>query len=167
VLRSVTGRAVRGHVAVTLLAALGLEVLGPWLLSTIYGQEFLGAAKVFRILIPAKALSGTAEVLHSSLMALDRPGLDSVIQGIGVGLAAPLILVLTPRYGLEGVGLALLVSAAAQFVLAVLSFPLILKARVPRLWPTQADVAAIAAAIAAASSRSGESEHHLRRRRDG
>jgi O-antigen/teichoic acid export membrane protein len=161
---ALTGQAVRGNVVVTLLAALGLEVLGPWLLSTIYGQEFLGAVKVFRILIPAMALSGTAQVLLRSFMALDRPGLVSVIQGIGVGLTAPLILVLTPRYDLEGVGLALLISGAAQFVLAVLSFPLILKVRVPRLWPTQADISAFAAAIESASSRSGESEHHLRRR---
>jgi enterobacterial common antigen flippase len=58
----------------------------------------------------------------------------------------PLLLMLVPRYGLEGVGSALLISATVRFVIVLASFPLILKVRVPRLILTSADLAAIAAA---------------------
>jgi O-antigen/teichoic acid export membrane protein len=49
-------------------------------------------------------------------------------------------LVLVTRYGLKGAGFALLISALAQLTFAYLSFPLVLKARPPRLWLSRAEI---------------------------
>jgi O-antigen/teichoic acid export membrane protein len=138
-----TARAARVSAAVTLLAAAGLALFGPWALGLLYGQEYLGAVAVFNILVLEVVLSGTARVLAQVFRALDRPGLVAVLQAAGLGLSVPLLMVLVPLYGLTGAGLALLISAAVRLVLVMLSFPLVLKAPVPRPWLTRTDLAAI------------------------
>ena len=79
-------------------------------------------------------LSGTAWVLAQTFMALDRPGVVTILQGLVVGLSIPLLMWLVPRYGLEGAGIALLVSALVRFIFVYASFPLVLKVSPPRLW---------------------------------
>lgn len=133
------GKGARVSIAMNLLAAVGLALLGPWVLGLVYGQEFLSAVPVFRILLLEVVLGGAAWVLAYAFMALDRPGTVSLMQGVGRGLSVPLLLVLVPRYGLEGAGLAVLLATAARLVFVIISFPLILKTRVPRLWPRRAD----------------------------
>lgn len=133
------GRGARVSIAINLLAAVGLALLGPWVLGLVYGQEFLSAVPVFRILLLEAVLGGAAWVLAYAFMALDRPGTVSLMQGIGRGMSVPLLLVLVPLYGLEGAGLAVLLSTMARLVFVTISFPLILKTRVPRLWPRRAD----------------------------
>ena len=136
---ALVARGARVSITVTLLAAVGLVLLGPWVLNLLYGQDFLSAVPVFRILLLESVLGGAAWVLAQAFMALDKPGTVSLMQGIGRGLSVPLLLVLVPRYGLEGAGLAVLVSTVIKLVFVIVSFPLILKTRVPRLWPKRAD----------------------------
>jgi antigen flippase len=140
---ALAGFAMRASTTVTLLSAIGLAVLGPWVLGLLYGQEYSGAVTVFRLLLLHVVISGAAWVLAQALMALNRPGMVTMLQGLGLSLAVALLLVLVPRYGLEGAGLALLVSSTARFVFVIVSFPLILKVPIPRLWLTRADLAAI------------------------
>jgi len=134
-----TGRATRVGTAMILVAAVGLSLLGPWILSLLYGQEYQGAVTVFRLLVFEVMLGGTAFVLAQAFMAMGRPGILALLQGVGLGLAVLLLLVLVPRYGLEGAGIALLISTAARLGLVIVSFPLILKVPVPTPWPTKAD----------------------------
>jgi O-antigen/teichoic acid export membrane protein len=138
-----TGMAARVSTALTLLAALGLAGFGPQILSLVYGQQFLGAVTVFRLLVLEVVLLGMAWVLAQAFMALGKPGWVTLLQGVGLSISVPLLLVLVPPYGLEGAGLALLISATLRLVLALLSFPLILKMRIPRLWLTRTDIHAI------------------------
>ncbi len=140
---TLTGWAARVSSSMTLLAALGFAVCGPWLLSLFYGQEYLDAVAVFRLLVIQVALSGTTWVLAQAFMALNRPGKVALLQGVGLGLTVPLVLVLVPRYGLEGAGLALLISSSVRLVCVIASFPLFLKVRVPRFRPTWSDLRAI------------------------
>lgn len=133
------GRGARITTTVTLLAAAGLALLGPWVLGLVYGQEYLGAVSVFRLLLLEAVLGGTAWVLAHAFMALDKPGTVSLMQGVGVGLSVPLLLMLVPRYGIEGAGVALLISTGARLVFVLVGFPLILEVRVPRLWPKRED----------------------------
>jgi antigen flippase len=143
---SLAGRAARGSVAPTALAAVGLGILSPWALRMVYGQEFLDAIHVFRLLLFVMVLRSVTYVLVQTFMAVGKPGLVTILQIVSLALSVPLLLVLVPRYGLEGVGSALLISAMVRFVMVLASFPLILKVRVPRLILTSADLAAIAAA---------------------
>ena len=140
---ALTGLAARASTTLTLLAAMGLTVLGPRVLSLVYGQDYLGAVTVFRLLVLEVVLSGMAWVLAQAFMALGRPGLVTLLQGVGLSISVPLLLVLVPPYGLEGAGLALLISATLRLVLALVSFPLILQMRIPRLWLTRTDIYAI------------------------
>jgi O-antigen/teichoic acid export membrane protein len=144
---SLAGRAARGSVTMTALAAVGLGIFSPWALGMVYGREYLDAIPVFRLLLFVMVLSSISYVLLQTFMAVGRPGLVTIPQILGLGVSVPLLLVLVPRYGLEGVGLALLVSAAVRFVIVLASFPLILKVRVPRLLLTPADIVAIVEAV--------------------
>lgn len=140
---AMTGLAARVSTTLTLLAALGLALSGAWALSLVYGEAFLAAGAVFRILAIEVVLSGTAWILAQAFMALGKPGLITLFQGLGISLSVPLFLVLVPRYGLEGVGLALLISTVVRLMLVIASFPLILKVRIPRLWIARADLGAV------------------------
>lgn len=142
----ITARAARVSATATLLAGAGLALFGPWALGLVYGPEFVGAVTVFRILVLVVLLSGTAHVLSQAFMALNRPGMVAVLQGVALALSVPLLLVLVPLYGLTGAGLALLISTALRLALVLLSYPLVLKVRVPRPWLTRDDLAAIISA---------------------
>jgi O-antigen/teichoic acid export membrane protein len=140
-----TGRAARGSIATTVLAAVGLALFSPLALTLLYGAEYQDAIPVFRILLVAMMIASIGYVLLQAFMALDKPGLVAIEQGIGIGLIVPLLLVLVPRYGLEGAGLALLISDLIRFLFVLASFPLVLKVRIPRLWPTRDDLVSIIA----------------------
>jgi antigen flippase len=144
---SLAGRAARGSVTLTAIAAVGLGIFSPWALGIVYGREFLDAIPIFRLLLFVMVLSSISYVLVQTFMAVGRPGLVTIPQILGLGLSVLLLLVLVPRYGLQGVGLALLISATVRCVIVLASFPLILKVRVPRLLLTSADLAAIVAAV--------------------
>ena len=136
---ALVGRGVRVSISAALLAAAVLAILGPWALKLIYGQEFLGAVPVFRLLLAQAVLGGATWVLAQAFMASDRPGTVSVMQGIGVGLTVPLLMVLVPRYGLVGAGLAMLISTATRFVFVLANFPITLGVRPPGFMPRWSD----------------------------
>ena len=140
---ALTGRGLRVSTTLAVVAALVLAGLGPLALKTIYGQEFSSAVPVLRILLVEVVLSGATWVLAQAFMASDRPGITSIMQGIGVGLTVPLLIVLVPRYGLVGAGLALLTSTVVRFVFAIANFPISLKVRPPRMWPRWSDFTSI------------------------
>jgi O-antigen/teichoic acid export membrane protein len=136
---ALVGRGVRASTSVTLLAGVVLAILGPWALKLIYGQEFLTAVPVFRLLLAQAVLGGATWVLAQAFMASDKPGMVSIMQGIGVGLTVPLLVVLVPRYGLVGAGLAMLISTATRFVFVLVNFPITLGIRPPGFRPRWSD----------------------------
>jgi O-antigen/teichoic acid export membrane protein len=131
---ALTGRAVRVSTAAAVLAAAGLILLGPQVLGLLFSKDFTAAAAVFRLLVPEAVLSGIVMILAQAFMALNRPGVVTMLQGLGVGLSVPLLMWLAPRYGLKGVGMALLLSTSARFIFVYASFPVVLKTSPPRLW---------------------------------
>lgn len=137
---ALTGQAVRVSTALTFLAAIAVMILGPVLLRLLYGPEYMGAVPVLRILVIEVVIGGTTWVLAQSFMALGRPGIVTILQGIGLGLTIPLMLLLIPTYGLVGAGLALLGSTTARLFFVLISYPLILKVHPPGLFMTRKDV---------------------------
>ena len=129
----ITGLAARVSIAVTLLAAILVMILGPLLLRLLYGSEYVGAVAVFRVLIVEVVLAGTTFVLAQAFMALGRPGIVTILQGVGLGLSVPLMLLLIPAYGLMGAGFALLASTTARLIFILGCYPLMLKVRPPNL----------------------------------
>jgi enterobacterial common antigen flippase len=137
------GRGVRVSTTVAILAASLLAILGPWALQVVYGQEFLQAVHVFRLLLAEAVLSGATLVLAQAFMASNRPGITSIMQGVGLSLNLPLLAVLVPRYGLVGAGLAVLISTTVRFVFAVVNYPIVLRVRPPGLRPRWSDFTSI------------------------
>lgn len=135
-----TGRAVRVSAFLTLLCVLPLMFLGPFFLHLLYGEEFVEATTVFRILLIEVLFSGINWLLAKAFMAAGKPGVVTVLQGTGLAITIPLMIVLIPRYGLSGAGFSLLASTGIRFVLILLSYPLIFKTMPPSLMLNMQDL---------------------------
>ncbi len=144
--RNMTGRAARMSTVLTAISGVGIILFGPYLLSMLYGREYTGANAVLRILILEVVLAGATQVLSQAFMALGRPGVVTTLQVIGLLLTVPLVLILVPRYGIVGAGLALLISTITRLTFVLSSFPLFLKMRVPNIFPQPGDFKIMAAA---------------------
>ncbi|MEM9805443.1 MAG: oligosaccharide flippase family protein [Cyanobacteria bacterium P01_D01_bin.56] len=135
-----TSCAARITTTLTLMCVVPLMLLCPILLNFLYGEEFLGAVPIFRWLLLEVTLGGTTWVLAQSFMAAGKPGIVTILQGIGVGLSVPLLLLLIPRYGLLGVGYALVISTGIRLLFVLMAYPKVLKQSIPNLILTPADV---------------------------
>lgn len=139
IVRAMTGRAMRMSTLLTGCAALGVATFGGPLLGLIYGAEYRTAGPVLRVLVAEVVLAGATLVLGQAFMALGRPGIVTALQVTGLLFVVPLMLVLVPRYGIVGAGVALLISTTVRFLFVLASFPLFLKMPPPRIWPQWED----------------------------
>jgi O-antigen/teichoic acid export membrane protein len=135
-----TGRAARIGGILAVLMAVSMMLFAPIVLNLLYGKAYLAAIPVFRILAIETVLGGTAVMLAQAFMALDRPGIVTMIQSVGVALGIPLILVFTPMFGLLGLGLALLCSTTIRLISVWLCYPIVLKTSPPSLWFVREDI---------------------------
>ncbi len=138
---AITGRTVRVGIAVTFFAAIGALTIGPVLLQLLYGNEYMEAIPVFRILVAEVVISGATAVMSQAFMAAGRPGTITILQGIALGMSVPLMVLLIPTYRLEGAGWALLCSTTVRFICVMACFPLLLKVPPPSLILTKEDLA--------------------------
>jgi enterobacterial common antigen flippase len=145
---ALTGRAARVSMTFTLMIAGAVMLLGPFLLHLLYGNEFIGAVQVLRILVIEVVLSSTVWVLAQAFMAAGRPGIVTLLQGVGLGFSVPLMWVLIPPYGLEGAGFALLISTIARLLFILINFPMVLKVPPPSLIMTRQDYALMRSTLA-------------------
>lgn len=148
-----TSRAMRMSTVLATVAGIGIVALGPQVLSLLYGREYRGANVVLRILVLEVVLSGATLVLSQAFMALGRPGIVTALQVTGLALTVPLMFLLIPRFGIAGAGAALLCSTIARLTFVMVSFPVFLKMRVPRLLPKLEDLHFVASAIGKAVDR--------------
>lgn len=137
---ALTGRAVRVSTAVTVIVALAVSIPIPFLIQLLYGDKFVEAVGVFRILSAEIAIGGAAWVLAQAFMAVGRPGALTVVEAISVLVTVPLLLILIPLYGLEGAGWSLLISTVFRLVCLLAGYPLLLKVRPPGLIATRKDI---------------------------
>jgi O-antigen/teichoic acid export membrane protein len=142
-----TGQAVRMTTFATTLCGAGIMLAGPRLLIFLYGPEYRGAAAILRILVVEVILAGATQVMSQAFMALSRPGVITTLQAIGLMLTVPLMLVLVPRFGIEGAALSLVVSTCARFAFVLASFSRFLSLPRPGLLPRRADLAFIHGAV--------------------
>jgi O-antigen/teichoic acid export membrane protein len=106
----------------------------------LYGSEYVAAAGVLRILVVEVVLSGATFVLAQAFMALDRPGVVTVLQAIGLSLCIPLMILLIPRYGIYGAAVSLLISTTARLIFVFVAFRIFLKTKPPSLVPAASDI---------------------------
>lgn len=137
---AMAGRAARVGISLSLSAAICLIVFGTSVISLYGGEKFLAAVPIFQILSLEIVIKGATLVLAQTFMAVGRPGIVSILQGLGLGLSFPLMFILIPKYGLVGTGLALLISTSIRLMFILLCYPIILKIRPPSLIPALSDL---------------------------
>jgi O-antigen/teichoic acid export membrane protein len=134
-----TGQAARVSLTITASATFMIGLIGPTLLRVFYGKDYTSAIMCLRILLVEVTLSGLVFILAQAFMALNHPGTVSVLQGIGLVLSVPFMLVLIPRFGITGAAMALLLSTIARLVFICFGFPKYLKLPVPNLLVNKQD----------------------------
>ncbi len=136
---AMVGRAARVSVCITAAATASVAIVGPTLMRIFYGKDYTTAIGCLRLLLIEVTVSGLTQVLSQAFFSLGRPGINTILQGIGLSLSVPLMIVLIPRYGLDGAAASLLTSTVARLVLVCLSFPRFLHVQLPSLRPRAAD----------------------------
>lgn len=124
-----------------LAAALALSALAPLLIGVLYGSAFAAAIPVFRLLVLEVALTGGAMVLAQAFMAVGRPGVVSLSQGIGLAVLVPLLLALVPRFGMIGAGWSLLLAGGVRLLYVMARYAIRFRCGLRALWPGRADLA--------------------------
>jgi O-antigen/teichoic acid export membrane protein len=140
---AMVGKPVRINTLLTGGAALTVALVGPLLLKTMYGPQYLSAVPALRVLVCEVVVQGGVVVMSQAFMAAGRPGIVSLLQGTGLALAVPLMFVLIPRFGVTGAALSLLISTCARFCLIFASFPIFLKTALPQVVPRRDDLKAV------------------------
>ena len=135
-----TGNAVRVSGLVTAFCGVFVCLGGPTLLRLLYGSEYVSAVGAMRILVLEVVISGATFVLAQAFMALDRPGVVTILQALGLSLSIPMMLVLIPRYGIYGAAVSLLTSTVARFIFVCIGFRVFLKLQLPNLLPNGSDI---------------------------
>jgi O-antigen/teichoic acid export membrane protein len=117
-----TPRVFRATLAITVLGAIALALLGRFFIRVVYTAEFLGAYLPMLVLLPGVALLGGGKVLTNEIAGRGYPHYNSINAALALVLTLILDLVLIPRYGIVGAALASTVSYSAIFVMAVLFY---------------------------------------------
>jgi O-antigen/teichoic acid export membrane protein len=137
---AMTGECVRISGLVTAFCGVFVCLAGPTLLRILYGSEYVAAKGALRILVVEVVLSGATFVLAQAFMALDRPGVVTILQAIGLSLSIPMMLLLIPRYGIYGAAVSLLTSTVARLLFVYCAYWIFLKIKPPSLLPSSRDI---------------------------
>ena len=135
---STVGHAAGRTCVAMLVLGVPLFAVGDHVLRIVYGTTFAEAGTVFRLLLVAAVLSGVASVLSQAFLALGRPGIVTLLQGLAVATLAPLLLVFVPWLGLVGAGAAVLGSTAIRLLVVALLY-----ARARRQWTASPHAASL------------------------
>lgn len=130
---ALTFKAFRISTTCTLLGAVFLMLVAPFVIPLLYGKDFNTALTVFRLLLLEVTISGGTLILAQVFMALGKPKFVSILQGVGLILVIPLLFLLVPKFGLFGAGVAMLSSAVLRFLFIILNIRYNLKVKLPRL----------------------------------
>jgi O-antigen/teichoic acid export membrane protein len=119
--RSMGSRAVVLTSGVCLAAVILLIVAAPSLIEITFGAEFSEASTATRILLLGALLAAIRRVIGDVERGLGRPAVASVGELASWISAIPLIAVLLPSHGLEGVAAALSVAAGTSLLVVILA----------------------------------------------
>lgn len=135
-----TCQAVRLGLVAALLAGLPLLLVGPFLIEILYGEEFLGATNVFRVLVASLIVNSLALLLEQAFMAVGKPGRVSAIQFIVFLFGIPVLIWLVQEFGIEGAGLGLLTIALMRIILIYRFISVSMGMPVPSLIPRISEI---------------------------
>jgi enterobacterial common antigen flippase len=128
--------------SLVMLAAVGTPIIlhATGLLTLIYGNDFIGAERIFQILVLESMCACLTWSMSQILVASGQPTAVNIIQLGGLVLTGPLMFMLIPQYGLEGAGIAFLLPTVIRLILSLALFPKIFKTKFPGLILTRTDI---------------------------
>jgi O-antigen/teichoic acid export membrane protein len=134
-----TTRVTRLAVAFSVPMMIAIVAVLPFLLPRVYGRAYVDAVPIAQVLVVSFAISGMVYIVSQAFMASGKPGLFALIQTIGIATAIPAMILLVPHFGLLGAASGLVMSSVLRLCMALVLFPVALKARIPSLIATAAD----------------------------
>jgi O-antigen/teichoic acid export membrane protein len=116
--KTISLKAIRHTVFLSLAAALVLAALAQWLIAFLYGPAFTPAVRALQVLLFGVVMLSPAKLIVSHLAGVGKSQYVSYLALSGLGLTLLLDIILIPRYGMMGAAWA---SAAAYSCSGLLS----------------------------------------------
>lgn len=139
-IREIVGITARLTSIVTTSAAVFLGIFAPYFLLLLYGPKFAEAIVPFRILLLSALVSNAVGTFYQMYSGSGRPEIVTVFEAIGFVIAATSMVILIPFYGINGVAIAAVLSAAGRLILVLGGLPAVLHLSIPRLIINWADI---------------------------
>lgn len=118
-----TATGVRHTLMVVLVGGGGAVILGPWLVETVFGAPYRGAAEPLRILCIGTALFAPQGLLNNYFVnQLGRPSFPLIIGSISLVISVAFGLVLIPDFGTVGAAWATTIGYGVSSVISVALF---------------------------------------------
>jgi O-antigen/teichoic acid export membrane protein len=96
------------------LVSVPIFIAEPALIRFLFGEDFVGAAGVGRVLLLAGIVFGLNRVLEAVLQAADRPLESSIGEGVALAVTAAGLAILLPTMGIMGAGVTSLIAYSAS-----------------------------------------------------
>lgn len=132
---AMTGRVLVIATPLLVLPAVGFMLAGGLLLRLLYGTEFTVGQWALSALILEAVISSITYVITQPYLAVNRPGVITIIQATSLPVLALAMWLLVPPLGINGAALGLLVSTCYRASATYLAYRLLLRVPAPRLWP--------------------------------
>jgi O-antigen/teichoic acid export membrane protein len=133
------GRAARLSIIFSVIGGIFIVGVGSNLLVLFYGTKFVGSLIALKILTLEAAFSNIAAVIGQTFLAVGKPMVATILQGIGLGVTIPLMSLLIPGYGLEGACWGLVISTTIRLCFMLVCFKGVLGIKPPNLIPNTSD----------------------------
>lgn len=114
-----TPRVLAVTLTLTALAAVALAVIGRYLIVLVFSVSFAAAYGPLLALLPGVVLLGGAKVLANDIAGRGFPQYNSLAAGVGLVVTVVGDLLLIPRYGAVGAGLASSAAYTMVFLMAL------------------------------------------------
>jgi O-antigen/teichoic acid export membrane protein len=131
---------VRINTVVSAAAAALLWFAGPHALQLLYGDGFMAAVGPLRILLVDTIVSNAARILYQTFSGSGRPEVVTVIEAAAATVSLGSMLVVAPRFGIDGAAACVLMGDILRFVGVLIGLRVVLRVPIPRLILTPADV---------------------------
>jgi O-antigen/teichoic acid export membrane protein len=109
------------NLGLSVVGALALGLLAPWLVDRLFGPSFGAATGALRVLLVAAVAIASYQVDVACVSASDRLVRASGVTSVGFGTVLLLDMLLIPRYGLLGAAWASVAAYALMALLAALA----------------------------------------------
>ncbi len=117
-----TGRVSRNSIAVMLLSALVLGLLGQYLIPVLYGNDFVQSILPLQILLPGIIAFGLVKILTNHLHGMGKPYYGSIVTICSLVLTLVFDMLLIPRIGILGAAIATTGAYLISLLLTIVFF---------------------------------------------